>query len=108
MTVKLPAFPTVNVKPLLLVIVGGWSTVKVKLCVAAGTTPFVAVIVFSRALRYFGEAWLGVTLGRQSTGFLKAHAWEMAGFAFGLLAALYLFIWLATRRKSFTTPAARS
>ena len=58
-----------------------------------------AVIAISRILRYFGEAWLGVTLGRESSGYLRAHAWQLAGFAFGLLGALYLLIWLGTRRK---------
>jgi hypothetical protein len=43
-TVKLPAAPTENVVLLPLVIAGGWFTVSVKLCIAAGATPLLAVI----------------------------------------------------------------
>ena len=69
--------------------------------------PFVAVILISRILRYFGEAWLGVTLGRESSGYLKAHAWHLAAFSIGLLGTLYLLIWLAARRKGLIPPAGR-
>ncbi len=44
-TVNDPADPTVNTAVLTLVIAGMSCTVKVKFCVALGTTPFVAVIV---------------------------------------------------------------
>jgi uncharacterized membrane protein len=47
-TVKVPAPPTVKVVLLALVIAGAWFaalTVSVKLCVAAGLTPLLAVIV---------------------------------------------------------------
>jgi hypothetical protein len=43
--VKVPAAPTVNVVLFALVIAAGVLTVNVKLCVAAGATPFCAVIV---------------------------------------------------------------
>jgi hypothetical protein len=43
-TVKLPAAPTENVVLLPLVIAGGWFTASVKLCIAAGVTPLLAVI----------------------------------------------------------------
>ena len=39
-------------------------------------TQFVSVILAARILRYFGAAWLGVTLGRESATFLKIHAWH--------------------------------
>jgi hypothetical protein len=48
-------------------------------------------------LRYFGAAWLGVTLGRESAGFLKAHAWMFAAGAAALFLALYGFILLRGR-----------
>ena len=44
-TVKVPAWPTVKVVPAELVIWHAWLTVRVKVWVAAGSTPFVAVIV---------------------------------------------------------------
>jgi hypothetical protein len=44
-TVNVPATPIKNVVALPLVIAGGWFTVSVKLCVALGATPLLAVIV---------------------------------------------------------------
>ena len=44
-TVKVPAWPTVKVVPAELVIPAAWLTVRMKGWVAAGSTPFVAVIV---------------------------------------------------------------
>jgi membrane protein YqaA with SNARE-associated domain len=62
-------------------------------------TEFVSVVLLARTLRYFGEAWLGLTLGRESTSFLKSHAWIFAVSAVGLFAALYGFILLRDRRR---------
>ena len=42
-TVKDPAAPTLNVVLFALVIAGAWFTVRVKLCVALGGTPLLAV-----------------------------------------------------------------
>jgi membrane protein YqaA with SNARE-associated domain len=61
--------------------------------------PFLAVTVLARMVRYFGEAWLGITLRQESAGYLKAHVWHLAGFSVGLLAALYLIIWASGRRR---------
>jgi hypothetical protein len=44
-TVNVPAVPTVNVVLFGLVMAGAWFTVRLKLCVAAGATPFWAVNV---------------------------------------------------------------
>ena len=57
---------------------------------------FVLVILGARVLRYFGEAWLGVMLGRDSTHFLTTHVWQFAGGAVGLFVVLYL---IAARRR---------
>src|SRR5258708_5501831 len=46
-TVNVPAAPAWNVTAFVLVIVGGWPTVSVKLCVAFGLTPFCAVNVMA-------------------------------------------------------------
>jgi membrane protein YqaA with SNARE-associated domain len=62
-------------------------------------TEFFSVVLLARTLRYFGEAWLGLTLGRESTSFLKSHAWIFAVSAVGLFAALYGFILLRDRRR---------
>ena len=51
-----------------------------------------AVVIFARIIRYFGEVWLGVTLGHQSTGYLKSHAWQFAAYAVGLFAVLYAIV----------------
>ena len=55
---------------------------------------FMTVVVPARIIRYFGEVWLGVTLGHESTGFLKAHVWQFVGYAVALFAILYgLMVW---------------
>jgi membrane protein YqaA with SNARE-associated domain len=58
---------------------------------------FLSVVIVARSLRYFGAAWLGVTLGRESTGFLKAHAWHFVAGAVALFLALYAFIVIRDR-----------
>jgi membrane protein YqaA with SNARE-associated domain len=60
---------------------------------------FMSVVLVARTLRYFGAAWLGVTLGRESAGFLKSHAWVFAVGAAALFLALYGFILLRDRRQ---------
>jgi membrane protein YqaA with SNARE-associated domain len=54
---------------------------------------FVLVVLAARAIRYFGEAWLGVMLGRESVGYLKDHAWHLVGFS----VLLFLAIWAVLR-----------
>ena len=66
--------------------------------VGTSMVEFISVVLVARTLRYFGEAWLGVTLGRESAGFLKAHAWMFAVGAVALFLALYGFILLRGRR----------
>ena len=52
------------------------------------------VVVLARVIRYFGEVWLGVTLGHESTSYLKTHVWQFAGYAVALFAVLYgLVFW---------------
>jgi membrane protein YqaA with SNARE-associated domain len=53
---------------------------------------FIGVVVVARVLRYFGEAWLGITLGRESTAFLRTHVWHFAAGAIVLFAAIYGFL----------------
>jgi membrane protein YqaA with SNARE-associated domain len=60
---------------------------------------FLATILLGRAIRYFGEAYLGVTLGRDSLPFLRAHTWPMIAGAVALFAALYAVVMLNERRR---------
>ena len=55
---------------------------------------FLAVVVVARIIRYFSEVWLGITLGQNSTNFLKTHVWQFTGSAVALFLALYgLMLW---------------
>jgi membrane protein DedA with SNARE-associated domain len=60
-------------------------------------TEFLTVVVIARVIRYFGLAWLGVTLGRGSAGFLKSHAWVFGAGAVVLFFALYGFVMFRNR-----------
>jgi len=53
---------------------------------------FVAVILISRVIRYFGEAYLGIHLGLGAQSYLKHNAWALTGVAVGL--ALAMVLWL--------------
>jgi hypothetical protein len=66
-----------------------------------GTAPvqFVGVILVARIFRYFGEVWLGVTLGKESPAFLRTHAWNFAVGAVLLFAVLYLFVQFRQRGR---------
>lgn len=59
---------------------------------------FVLIVLIARFLRYFGEAWLGVALGRESTHFLTTHALDFVVGAILLAALLYGFILWRDRR----------
>ncbi len=69
---------------------------------AAVGTPlrtFVMVILLGRAIRYGGEAYLGVVLGEASGSYLRAHTWYIVGGAVALFALLYAMIMLTGRRR---------
>jgi membrane protein YqaA with SNARE-associated domain len=53
---------------------------------------FIGVVLIARVLRYFGEAWLGIRLGRDSTKFLTSHAWHFIAGTVALSLLLYAFI----------------
>jgi membrane protein YqaA with SNARE-associated domain len=60
---------------------------------------FVVVILVGRALRYFGEAYLGMKLGQHSGAFLRAHSgWLIAG-AVALFVVLYAVMRLMERNR---------
>ncbi len=58
---------------------------------------FITVTLIGRFIRYFGLAWLGVALGRDSAGFLKSHAWWFGVGAAVLFLALYAFVMFRNR-----------
>jgi len=70
---------------------------------AAFGTPlrtFAAVVLVGRAIRYYGEAWLGVVLGEGSGRFLRAHTWHLILGAVAVFAVLYVAVMLFERRKA--------
>lgn len=60
---------------------------------------FVTVILLARAVRYFGEAYLGIRLGQESMGWFKAHVWHMTGVALAFCVGVAVIIrWRDSRR----------
>ena len=64
-----------------------------------------------RAIRYGGEAYLGVVLGEGSWRYLRAHTWHLLGGAVALFAVLYLLLIVdgapAVKTPSLRTPQSR-
>jgi len=60
---------------------------------------FLSVIVLARTVRFFGEAWLGLQLGRDAEGFLIRNGWKLAG-GFLLLALVLLVVLREVGRKA--------
>jgi membrane protein DedA with SNARE-associated domain len=59
---------------------------------------FALVIVAARVLRYFGEAYLGVHLGKGAGDYLKNHAWTITGIALAIaLLVVWILKWKAAR-----------
>jgi membrane protein YqaA with SNARE-associated domain len=54
--------------------------------------PFLCVVALARTIRFFGDAWMGVTLGVDSGSYLKAHSWHFVGAALLLFGALFSLI----------------
>ncbi|SRR5579883_43686 len=61
---------------------------------------FLLVILAARIPRYLGLAYLGATLGNNSTDWIKAHLPHFAGAAVVIVAILYALIRLTDRRRS--------
>jgi membrane protein YqaA with SNARE-associated domain len=61
---------------------------------------FVGVVLVARILRYFGEAWLGVRLGLESTTFLRTHVWDFVAGAVVLSVILFTFIKWRDRKRA--------
>ncbi|MEJ5370191.1 MAG: VTT domain-containing protein, partial [Bryobacteraceae bacterium] len=69
---------------------------------ALGVHPlaFLAVMAAGKIPRFFFFAWLGKSLGEQSTQWLKDHRWHFLLAAIGLALALYVLIRLADRKHA--------
>jgi membrane protein YqaA with SNARE-associated domain len=61
---------------------------------------FFWVILLARALRYFGEAYLGIRLGSGAQTFLANNKWPLAFMAVAAVAALFLLIHWRSRGRS--------
>lgn len=98
LTVFIPALIPIPMPMKLFVITAG--------VLGTPITEFLGVVILARIVRYFGEVWLGVALGRESAGFLKAHVWQFTGSAVALFLVLYgLMVWrhrAATRHGRIT------
>ena len=64
--------------------------------------PFIAVMLLARAIRYFGEAYIGVQLGENAQHFFEHNAFTIVGAAIGLAFGLVLAIKLKDRRRDAT------
>ncbi len=60
---------------------------------------FIAVVALARAVRYFGEVYLGLTLGKDAPGFLARNGWTLAGLALALSLALWAVIRALANRE---------
>lgn len=60
---------------------------------------FILVVLVARTIRYFGEAYLGLTLGPQAMQFIAAHFWQLVGLAAVLAVLIFLIIRHRTRGK---------
>ena len=60
---------------------------------------FLAVIVVARAIRCFGEAYLGIRLGGGAQAFLADNAWTIVGIMLAIGLATVALIRLSVRRR---------
>lgn len=61
---------------------------------------FLAVLLAARIIRYFGEAYLGVQLGKDVEPFLRRNVWPLGGAVLALALGLYWLMRLSERRRS--------
>ena len=90
-TVFIPALLPIPMPLKLFVISAG--------ALGTGTRVFLIVVILARTLRYFGDAWLGVNLGKDSVQFLNVHKWHFLMFAVVLFGVLYAAVMLNDRRR---------
>jgi membrane protein YqaA with SNARE-associated domain len=61
---------------------------------------FLTVILLARAPRYYGEAWLGIKLGQESTAYLKQHVWHFVIASIALFILLFLLVLVSERWRN--------
>ena len=60
---------------------------------------FLGVVVVARVVRYFGEAYLGIRLGRNAQAYLNHNAWALIGIALVLAFLLIAIIRANDQRR---------
>jgi membrane protein YqaA with SNARE-associated domain len=63
---------------------------------------FVLGLTLARSIRFFGEGYLAVKYGTQSTQYLLTHKLQVTGIALGVVLALYVATRLAFRQPAST------
>src|SRR5262249_41270602 len=61
---------------------------------------FLLVITSARAIRYFGEAYLGLKLGQDAQGFLIRNGWTLTGIALALALGIVFLLKASERRTA--------
>ena len=61
---------------------------------------FLAAVVLARSLRYFGEVYLGLTLGKDAPEFLARNGWSVAGGVLLLSIALWAVLRAVSNRQA--------
>ena len=64
------------------------------------TSRFLVVLLAARMLRFFGEAYLGVQLGKDVQPFLRRNVWPLGGAVLAMALGLYWLMRLSERRRS--------
>jgi membrane protein YqaA with SNARE-associated domain len=65
---------------------------------------FIVVITVSRAIRYFGEVYLGLALGHNASGFLARNGWTLCGIAVAFCIAVYAYMRHVENQRESQTP----
>lgn len=60
---------------------------------------FLGVVLLARVIRYFGEAYLGIQLGKGAATFLRANMWSIVGVFLALALVLVALIKWQDRRR---------
>jgi membrane protein DedA with SNARE-associated domain len=64
------------------------------------TSRFLVVLLAARMIRFFGEAYLGLQLGKGVEPFLRRNAWPLGGAVLAMALGLYWLMRLSERRRS--------
>ena len=60
---------------------------------------FIGVVLLARVIRYYGEAYLGIQLGRGAADFLRHNVWNIVGIFLALALVLIALIKWQDRRR---------